>query len=86
MWAHYENGRDYSAAAITLASCDTPDGDFVYHGFFIPLGSMSRDCNVFEFENRMYFISAPNENDELNLRKCDEFTIYPNGNGFETVK
>lgn len=32
MWVHFENGRDYSDAAIGIASCDTPDGNFVYHG------------------------------------------------------
>lgn len=74
MWAHYENGVDYSAAAIALASCDTPDGDFVYHGFFRPFGYMSRDCNVFEFENQMYFLSASNENEDLHVyRMTDDY-------------
>lgn len=67
MWAHYENGVDYSQAAIALASSDTPDGDYVYHGFFRPLGHMSRDCNVFEQGGKMYFLSAANDNKDLHI-------------------
>ena len=67
MWAHYENGVDYAAAAACIATCDTPDGDFTYHGYFRPLGFMSRDCNVFEFEGDMYFISASNHNKDLHV-------------------
>ncbi len=67
MWAHYENGTDYRNAAIALASSDTPDGDFVYHGFFRPFGHMSRDCNVFKKNGKMYFISSSNENMDLHV-------------------
>lgn len=74
MWAHYENGLDYREAAIAIASCDTPDGDFVYHGYFRPFGFMSRDCNVFEYEGNMYFISASNENKDLHVyRLTDDY-------------
>ena len=74
MWAHYENGEDYSEAAIALASCDRPDGEFVYHGFFRPFGYMSRDCNVFETDGKMYFISASNENEDLHIyRLTDDY-------------
>lgn len=72
MWAHYENGRDYHDAAIALASCDTPDGDFVYHGFFRPFGHMSRDCNVFYENGKMYFASASNNNADLHIYELTE--------------
>lgn len=72
MWAHYENGKDYSEAAIALASSDTPDGEFTYHGYFRPFGYMSRDCNVFEFEGDMYFISASNFNKDLHIYRLTE--------------
>lgn len=36
LWVHFENGRDYSAASAAVAECDTPDGDFIYHGHFNP--------------------------------------------------
>lgn len=32
LWAHYENGSDYSLARVAVATSDTPDGNFVYQG------------------------------------------------------
>lgn len=66
MWAHYENGVDYLAASAAVATCDTPDGDFVYHGSFRPYGEMSRDCTLFKDDNgKTYFISASRDNADL---------------------
>ncbi len=88
MWAHYENGRDYSCAGVAVASCDTPDGDFVYHGSFNPYGMMSRDCTLFEDDDgSVYFISAARDNADLNVyRLQDDFlnvgrfvtSLFPN--------
>lgn len=72
LWAHYENGSDYRDAAIALASCDSPDGDFIYHGNFRPFGYMSRDCNVFFENGKMYFASAANENEDLHIYRMDD--------------
>ena len=47
MWAHYENGLDYSNARICIATSKTPDGEFTYRGSFNPYGKMSRDCTLF---------------------------------------
>lgn len=65
MWMHYENGHDYDDARCAIATCDTPDGDFIYHGSFRPLGNESRDCTLFEFDNKMYFVTASNANLDL---------------------
>lgn len=65
MWMHYENGYNYDDAACAVATCDTPDGDFIYHGSFCPFGQMSRDCTVFESDEKMYFVSAAQENHDL---------------------
>ena len=67
MWAHYENGHDYSKAAIAVASCDTPDGNFVYHGSFNPYGQMSRDCTLFQDEGKTYFASAARNNADMHV-------------------
>lgn len=72
LWAHYENGSDYRAAAIALASCDRPDGEFAYHGHFRPFGHMSRDCNVFWENGKMYFVSAANENEDLHIYEMND--------------
>lgn len=68
LWAHYENGKDYKCAACAVATCDTPDGDFIYHGSFNPFGYMSRDCTLFqEDDGTAYFISAARGNADLHV-------------------
>ena len=68
MWGHYENGRDYLDAACFVATCDTPDGDFVYHGAFNPFGEMSRDCTLFlDEDGTAYFLSAARDNCDLHI-------------------
>ncbi|MBQ8432588.1 MAG: family 43 glycosylhydrolase [Clostridia bacterium] len=67
LWAHYEDGINYHAARCAVASCDTPDGDFVYHGSFRPVGYMSRDCTLFVDGDRIYFLSASEHNRDLHL-------------------
>jgi hypothetical protein len=79
MWMHWENGKDYSEARAAVASSDTIDGDYTYHGSFRPLrdsgiidhdkpGYMSRDCTLFvDDDGAAYFLSAANENYDLRL-------------------
>ena len=73
MWAHYENGNNYLDAAALVATCDTPDGDFVYHGAFNPYGEMSRDCTLFlDDDGAAYFISASRDNADLHIYRLQE--------------
>ncbi|MGK3962791.1 RICIN domain-containing protein [Sorangium sp. So ce1667] len=79
MWMHWENGVNYGEARAAVASSSTVDGDYAYHGSFRPLadsgvtdhgkrGYMSRDCGLFvDDDEKAYFISASNENYDLNL-------------------
>lgn len=67
MWMHYENGENYQDARCAIATSDTPDGEFVYHGSFNPFGQMSRDCTLFKDENEAYFISASRDNADLHI-------------------
>lgn len=75
MWVHYENGKNYHDAAVAVATCDTPDGDFVYHGHFNPYGYMSRDCTLFQDDDgTAYFISASRDNADLHMyRLTDDY-------------
>ena len=75
MWVHYENGRNYHDAAVAVATCDTPDGDFIYHGHFNPYGYMSRDCTLFQDDDgTAYFISASRDNADLHMyRLTDDY-------------
>ncbi len=72
MWMHYENGFNYMDAACAVATCDTPDGDFVYHGHFRPFNNMSRDCTVFSSGEKVYFASAANDNADLVIYRMTE--------------
>lgn len=73
LWAHFENGRNYTEAAAAVATCDTPDGDFVYHGHFNPYGHMSRDCTLFrDDDGTAYFISAARDNADLHVYRLTE--------------
>ncbi|MBP5232660.1 MAG: family 43 glycosylhydrolase [Planctomycetes bacterium] len=68
MWAHYENGENYRDARACVATCDAPDGDFVYHGSFNPYGQMSRDCTLFlDDDGEAYFLSAARDNADLHV-------------------
>jgi hypothetical protein len=79
MWMHWENGKDYGQARAAVASSDTVDGNYTYLGSSRPFvnggvtdhgapGYMSRDCNLFvDDDGKAYFISATNENTDLNL-------------------
>ena len=72
MWMHYENGRDYLCARAAVATCDTPDGDFVYHGSFNPYGAMSRDCTLFQDGDTAYFLSAARDNADMHMYRLQE--------------
>lgn len=72
MWMHYENGVDYLCAAAAVATCDTPDGDFVYHGSFNPYGQMARDCTLFRDGDRDYFMAAARDNADMNIYRLQD--------------
>jgi hypothetical protein len=73
MWMHWENGQDYKDARCATASCDTIDGDYVYHGSFNPIGYMSRDCTLFQDDDgSAYFISAARDNADLHCYRLSE--------------
>ena len=73
MWAHYENGQNYHVASACIATCDTPDGQFVYRGSFRPLGNMSRDCTLFlDEDGKAYFLSSARDNADLKIYRLSE--------------
>lgn len=73
LWAHYENGNNYNDAACAIATSDSPDSHFVYHGSFNPYGYMSRDCTLFQDDDgTVYFISAARDNADLHIYRLQE--------------
>ncbi|MCR5154978.1 MAG: family 43 glycosylhydrolase [Lachnospiraceae bacterium] len=75
MWMHVENGKDYRLAACGIATADTPDGEFTYHGCFNPFGYMSRDCTLFvDDDETAYFISSSRDNADMHIyRLTDDY-------------
>lgn len=73
LWVHFENGKNYKDAAIGIATCDTPDGNFLYHGHFNPYGYMSRDCTLFKDDDgTAYFISAARDNADTHVYRLSD--------------
>ncbi|MFE6281611.1 RICIN domain-containing protein [Streptomyces sp. NPDC057877] len=68
LWAHKENGSDYSEARAAVAVSDTVDGNYTWQGSFRPLGHMSRDITVFvDTDGTGYMVSAARENYDLHI-------------------
>lgn len=66
LWAHYENGSDYTQARVIVATSSTVDGDYVYQRSFRPLKYSSRDMTLFKDDDgSAYLISASNNNYDL---------------------
>jgi hypothetical protein len=67
LWAHYENGTDYSLARVAVATSSTPDGSFTYQGSFRPLNYESRDMTVFvDTDGTGYLVTASRKNGGAN--------------------
>lgn len=67
VWCHWE-AKDYSASEAAVFVSDKVNGDYkpVWSGR--PLGTKSRDCNIFvDDDGTAYFISTTNENQDLGL-------------------
>ncbi len=68
LWAHYENGQDYSQARVIVATSDTVDGNYTYLGSFRPLDYSSRDMTLYKDDDGTgYLISSTNNNYDLNV-------------------
>ena len=67
LWAHKENGVDYSEARVAVATASNVEGPYTYRGSFRPLGYDSRDMTVFNDNGTGYLISATRVNADLNV-------------------
>lgn len=72
MWMHFEDGKNFLRAEAAVATCDTPDGDFVYHGSMRPFGEYSRDCTLFQEGDKAYFISSSRDNKDMHVYLLQE--------------
>jgi len=73
MWVHRESLTGYADAQCAVASCDTVDGNYTWHGSFRPNGNMSRDSTLFKDDDgSAYFISSSNENADMMVYKLSD--------------
>lgn len=67
VWCHWE-ARDYSASEAAVFESDSVAGPYECVWTGRPLGTKSRDCNVFvDNDGKAYFISTTDENTNLGL-------------------
>jgi hypothetical protein len=72
VWCHWE-AKDYSASEAAAFVCDKINGDYKLVWAGRPLGTKSRDCNIFMDDDSIaYFISTTNENQDLGLFQLSE--------------
>ncbi|MFR2047927.1 MAG: hypothetical protein ACLS3U_08340 [Lachnospiraceae bacterium] len=71
MWAHFEM-ENYLDAAVAIATCDTPDGDFTYHGHFNPYGYMSRDCTLIRKRMELRILFLHRDNADLHVYRLSD--------------
>jgi len=67
LWAHKENGVDYSEARVAVATATAVEGPYTYQGSFRPLGHDSRDMTVFNDGATAYLVSATRVNADMNI-------------------
>ncbi len=74
VWCHYEQGN-YGASEAACFECDSVNGPYTKVWSGQPLGTKSRDCNVFQDnDGTAYFISTTDENSNLGLfRLSDDY-------------
>ncbi|MCJ1676153.1 RICIN domain-containing protein [Streptomyces sp. APSN-46.1] len=81
LWAHKENGVDYTEAKVAVAVSSTVDGTYTYQGSFRPLGFESRDMTLFrDDDGSAYLISAANDNADLNV-----YRLTPDYTGVQSL-
>lgn len=67
VWCHWE-ARNYGASEAAVFECDSVGGDYEYVWSGRPMGTKSRDCNVFvDNDGTAFFISTTDENTNLGL-------------------
>ncbi len=77
LWCHWE-ARDYSASEAAVFVCDSVNGDYEYVWSGRPLGTKSRDCNIFvDDDGTAYFISTTDENTNLGLFQLSDDYLKP---------
>lgn len=78
MWAHWEDGEDYSKARVMVAQADKPEGPYTLVRTLRPNGQESRDQTIFrDDDNKAYHIRSSEENMTLQCSLLSDDYLAP---------
>ncbi len=78
MWAHWENGDDYSKAKVCVAQADKIEGPYTMTGVYRPNDCDSRDQTLFlDDDGTAYHIYSTKMNTNTNISPLNEDFLTP---------
>ena len=78
MWVHWENGSDYGAAKVCVASSDNIEGPYTLSGVFRPNNHDSRDQTLFrDDDGKAYHFCSTNTNTDTNVALLADDYLTP---------
>lgn len=81
MWAHWEDGNDYSKARVMIAQADRPEGPYELVRTIRPNGAESRDQTVFvDDDGTGYHFSSSEDNMTMHLAVISDDYLTPTEN------
>ncbi len=81
MWAHWEDGNDYSKARVMIAQADKPEGPYELVRTLRPNGAESRDQTVFvDDDGTGYHFSSSEDNMTMHLAVISDDYLTPTEN------
>ncbi|MEG1519526.1 MAG: glycoside hydrolase family 43 protein [Clostridia bacterium] len=83
MWFHLDD-KTYHFAKIGIATCDTPNGNFVYHGYLHALARFdmrvdTRDLTLFQDGDEAFLVASCNWNSSMLIAKLSDDYLDLNG-------
>ncbi len=78
MWVHWENGNDYGAAKVCVATSNNIEGPYVLSGVFRPNDHDSRDQTLFKDDDgKAYHFCSTNMNTDTNAALLADDYLTP---------
>lgn len=78
MWAHWEDGNDYTKARVMVATADRPEGPYTFVRTMRPNGQESRDQTVFvDLDGKAYHFRSSEDNMTLQCSPLTDDYLLP---------
>lgn len=78
MWAHWEDGNDYTKARVMVATADRPEGPYTFVRTLRPNGQESRDQTVFlDLDGKAYHFRSSEDNMTLQCSPLTDDYLLP---------